>query len=181
MAAPLARALVAALVVVGVAPHPCDDAHGAHCPEHGPDGLFACLSDVSAPLGDACDAWLKMNAACAADMAAKCAGAAFGNDAELCLTAWNKPEDFSEGCRAAIPAPAAVEQEEEEEVDEATRNRRAARKAARKKAADQVRKLTEQQKGGGGGGAKTASKSSKSKRAAKKPKGKKEQEMFDDL
>ena len=28
---------------------------------------------------------------------------------------------------------------------------------------------------------KTASKSSKSKRAAKKPKGKKEQEMFDDL
>ena len=47
--------------------------------------------------------------------------------------------------------------------------------------ADQVRKLTEQQKGGGGGGAKTASKSSKSKRAAKKPKGKKEQEMFDDL
>lgn len=180
MAAPLARALVAALVVVGVAPHPCDDAHGAHCPEHGPEGLGACLAAVDAPLGAACDAWLAMNKACEAEMGAKCAGAAYGNDAELCLTAWNKPADFSEGCQAAIPAPAETV-EEEEEVDEETRNRRAARKAARKKAADQVRKLTEQQKGGGGGGAKTASKSSKSKRAAKKPKGKKEQEMFDDL
>ena len=176
---PLARALVAALVVALAAPHPCDDAHGAHCPEHGPEGLYACLSAVTAPLGDACDAWLRMNAACAADMAAKCAGAAFGNDAELCLTAWNKPADFSEGCQAAIPAPAETV-EEEEEVDEETRNRRAARKAARKKAADQVRKLTEQQKGGGGAAGAKA-KPSKSKRASKRPKGKKEQEIFDDL
>ena len=181
MAAPLARALVAALVVVGVAPHPCDDAHGAHCPEHGPEGLGACLAAVDAPLGAACDAWLAMNKACEAEMGAKCAGAAYGNDAELCLTAWNKPADFSEGCQAAIPAPAETV-EEEEEVDEETRNRRAARKAARKKAADQVRKLTEQQKGGAADAkASGASKPSKSKRAPKKPKGKKEQEMFDAL
>ena len=120
--------------------HPCDDEHGALCPEHGPDGLAGCLAAAKADgtsVSAGCEAWLTMHDACVDDLAkAPCTGTAYGNDAELCLTSWVRKEDLSEACVGGLPAP--PEAAEEEEVDEETKNRRAKRKAARKKAAAEV-------------------------------------------
>ena len=84
--------------------HPCDEEHGSLCPQAGPEGLGWCLeSKDSDALSASCRTWLGMNQACSDEMASKCPGAAFTNDAELCLTKWNRPDDFSSECAATIP------------------------------------------------------------------------------
>ena len=119
--------------------HPCDSEHASLCPSAGPEGLGWCLQAADDDkLSAGCSAWLSMNSLCSDDMASKCPGAAWTNDAELCLTKWNRPSDFGEECAAAIPAPVEVEVEKTKKTAEEAR-KQAARRAARKKAADALR------------------------------------------
>ena len=136
----LIRLAGACVLLSGASAHPCDDEHGALCPSSGADNLGRCLTGASyddpSALSDGCQSWLAMNKACASDMKAKCPGAAYSNDAALCLTSWTRRDELSATCAATVPEP---EEEEVRELDEAAQRKRDRRRAARKKAADEVR------------------------------------------
>ncbi|KAJ1460813.1 hypothetical protein M885DRAFT_508251 [Pelagophyceae sp. CCMP2097] len=136
------------LLVLGglgaVAAHPCDAEASVACPFDGGASLGICLRnpakhEAPAEISVECTAFLALHDACKTEFASgTCGGAAYTDDALVCLESWLKPADVTAGCQAALPKK---EEKVEVELTADELAKKAKRKRAREKAADEVRNI----------------------------------------
>ena len=68
-------AIVASYSIVVQAQNYCDDAHGAHCPEHSGWEVGECLSKIDESLqGEKCHDFILLHETCKVDLDKHCAG-----------------------------------------------------------------------------------------------------------
>ena len=129
--------LIAACLKVS-AQIPCDDVYGASCPEVSGWAVGDCVKEAGG-FSDECADYMHMSEECRDDINSVCKDMAYTGDLLSCLTEWNKPENLSEKCVAALPKPKPPPAERKKTKEEKAKANK--RKRARAKAAQEARDM----------------------------------------